>query len=1364
MSTSKRKTITWRPGRKTLGVIGLIVLLGLLAFTVSLAMATADPDSVSFTLEGCRNDGTITLPIGGKFVCPDSAYTTGNLGKGWNELDLVPFRITAKAGNSAPLTQTYAVSIALDNFDAGHPGYDVIGSDGSGGAPVLNTALSDASCTALTSTAQLTLSPGVGGIDQTIYRILTITQPKNTTCVYDWYGRLALGSHLFPGSSLHANLLNQNLGTQGIGAKDVSIPVKEILPQELDKDMSATQGSDHVWDITKSATPATLSFANTCAPGGTDPQGLQLTVTWTKGPADPSGPITVVTHVYATNPASRVITTDVTDVIYSGTTPLATASSGPKDVPANTANYLLLTHTYLAPEGTTDLNDIATATYTDKVTGVPVPGTTTATASADVQFSGSELNQTATINDVESITGSYLTFSADSFSPSIGAFDGGYVAGTKTTGPVSWTSTSQSGGGSVTFGKKVYVSQPSEVTGKLSDTATLTGSDGASADSDLDINISTYAMVSLTINKTIDVAKSSNTSFTFKVLDGATEVAEATVTIPAGDTSGSTVVSDLTPGVTYTIDEIDQTGWKPNANQTKTINLPSCSDSVTFDNISAKDLTVSKTATPSFTRKFTWDISKSVDNEKVFTAGGTPATFNYTEGVTHDNGTDSAWKVEGVITVSNPNDWLAITANVSDVLPDATCTVDGAASKTVSVPASGSVDVPYTCTFASQPAYNTDLTNTAKATWDQATYGTPSGSASYDKKFQFTDPTTIVDGSVDVSDSLYGDLGTVSYTDPSPTTFKYSKTFTDPAGTCTSHENTATFTTNDTGATGSSSVTVTDCQGADLTVSKTATPYFTRTFTWDISKDVDKTTVNLEGPDPQDATFNYTVHVSIKDYTDSDWYIKGTIHISNPNDWEAIDASVSDAVDNGGSCSLDNPAQASVTVAASGSVDVDYTCTFSAGDSGTNTATATWDAAKYSTPSGSASGSAGFAFTTPTTLIDESVDVSDSLYGDLGTVSYDQAPKDLTYSLTFTGVAGECKTFDNTATFTTNDTGATGSASQEVEVCASVLNIIKLTQGAIDPTKDWKFSLYDGPHANDPFSDFGSALASDSSLNKSDGVLNFGNYNIDPDKTYTFCETNAPAGWASLWTYDGNPITPYNPDRFPTDSFPNGQDLGNRCFDFGAGTAYAIPTGGSITFQVDNRFPGGEPRTIGFWKNWNTCTGGGQQYTATKNAGYDGDPTDPAASLARIAAGYYLLDDILNPPGITLGSFQIPASDVPLTKTIGKNTVTKTGCQIAVDLLDKTNWFSDKKAANDAAYGLAAQLLAAKANITAGAKTCPALSDAVLASDALLTSINFDGTGDYLGPKVKGALLTTRNNALSLANTLDLYNNGLLCP
>ncbi|MFM7212789.1 MAG: hypothetical protein ACKOYQ_12485, partial [Actinomycetota bacterium] len=69
---SVRKTQHHR-GKRLVGVAATIsVALGLTAYAVPPAMARtqapvvkADPVSVSFTLEGCRNDGTITLPIGG---------------------------------------------------------------------------------------------------------------------------------------------------------------------------------------------------------------------------------------------------------------------------------------------------------------------------------------------------------------------------------------------------------------------------------------------------------------------------------------------------------------------------------------------------------------------------------------------------------------------------------------------------------------------------------------------------------------------------------------------------------------------------------------------------------------------------------------------------------------------------------------------------------------------------------------------------------------------------------------------------------------------------------------------------------------------------------------------------------------------------------------------------------------------------------------------------------------------------------------------------------------------------------------------------------------------------------------------------
>ncbi|MGE5375997.1 MAG: hypothetical protein ACM3XO_13145, partial [Bacteroidota bacterium] len=571
--------------------MALILVIG----TVSVALAFTQSNFISFTLEGCRNDGSITLPIGGQFICPDAAYTTGNLGKGWNELDLVPHRLTTSSGNQSGVTTDYSVYIAADYQTSGKTGYDVIS------VPTVNIAKSDASCSVSAgaqSTQGSTGSPFGGGTDVVIYRELTIHQAKNTTCVFDYYQRLALGSHLYPGSSLQSYMFDQ-AGLSG-SKKTISIPVNQILPQSLSKDMTATQGTDHVWNITKSATPATLSFGNTCDASQPTSQGVQITVSWTKGQADPSGPITVITHVYATNPSARTITTVVTDQIFSGTTLLDTSPTATVNVPANTANYLVLTHTFLAPSGTTNLNDVATATYTDLVTGVPIPGNTTATASAAVQLTGPEKDASATINDSESMTGSALTFSADSFTPAIGAFDGGYVAGTQTVGPVSWTSTSQSGSSSVTFSKTVYVAGPSQTSGSLSDTAKLTGSDGFSTTASAGVNVSADARVSLTITKNITAAPGfSGQTFTFHVKNASnTEVAAPTLTFNPGDTSKSVTVSDLAPG-SYSVSEDSVTGWVMDSDKSATINLPSCAGSVTFSNTQVFSPTISTTPNPS---------------------------------------------------------------------------------------------------------------------------------------------------------------------------------------------------------------------------------------------------------------------------------------------------------------------------------------------------------------------------------------------------------------------------------------------------------------------------------------------------------------------------------------------------------------------------------------------------------------------------------------------------------------------------------------------------------------------------------------------------------------------------------------------
>ena len=169
-------------------------------------------------------------------------------------------------------------------------------------------------------------------------------------------------------------------------------------------------------------------------------------------------------------------------------------------------------------------------------------------------------------------------------------------------------------------------------------------------------------------------------------------------------------------------------------------------------------------------------------------------------------------------------------------------------------------------------------------------------------------------------------------------------------------------------------------------------------------------------------------------------------------------------------------------------------------------------------------------------------------------------------------------------------------------------------------------------------------------------------------------------------------------------------------------------------FNVNNVHPLGGQRTIGYWKNWNRCTSGNQARTADKNGGP--------------AAGFYLVEDVLPQ---TVGNLLMPAPTA---------TAPNTGCQIAVKVLGKQDQKTGKSQASDAAYALAAQLLAAKFNVAAGAKQCD-IQSVIDQAQALLVSINFLGKGSYLPSK--GGNQALRQQALALATQLDDYNNGKTC-
>jgi len=237
------------------------------------------------------------------------------------------------------------------------------------------------------------------------------------------------------------------------------------------------------------------------------------------------------------------------------------------------------------------------------------------------------------------------------------------------------------------------------------------------------------------------------------------------------------------------------------------------------------ELIVTKDANASYDRTFHWSIQKQVDKNLVKQVGGS-ATFNYGISVTHDSGTDNNWQVGGTITVTNPNPGGNGSNNASgvDVVdnilssfnsttntkvqdPNASCVVNSGSATGLTVAENTFISLPYLCTYSQAPAASSE-TNDVSITWLSPNSTTKS--AEFTQGFSFDIP-NLIDECATIGDSYTGPLGTLCNTNVSPTLYSYSRTIPVPQFGCTSYGNTATFTTTDTGATGSKSQTVTVC-------------------------------------------------------------------------------------------------------------------------------------------------------------------------------------------------------------------------------------------------------------------------------------------------------------------------------------------------------------------------------------------------------------------------------------------------------------------------------------------------------------------------------------------------------------------------
>ncbi|RIK46707.1 MAG: hypothetical protein DCC57_15200 [Chloroflexi bacterium] len=430
------------------------------------------------------------------------------------------------------------------------------------------------------------------------------------------------------------------------------------------------------------------------------------------------------------------------------------------------------------------------------------------------------------------------------------------------------------------------------------------------------------------------------------------------------------------------------------------------------------EVVVTKTANTSFTRTFQWTIDKSVTPATWDLFTGDSGTSQYTVAVTKDAGTDSGWTVSGKITIKNPDPTNAasITGVTDEISGAGAATVDCGVTFPYSLAAGGTLE----CTYSQGLPDGTNRTNTATAT-TSGKVGGGTGTAAV----TFGDPTTLVNDTITVNDSVEGSLG--SFSDSGSATYERTFTCDSDEGT---HNNTATIV--ETGQNDDASVAV-NCYA--LAVTKDAATSLTRTWTWTIAKAADQPELTLAVG--QSFLVNYDVTVSATS-ADSAWAVSGNIAVYNPAPIAATINGVADVVSPGITAAVNCGVTFPYALPAGETLECSYSAALPNADSRTNTATATLQ----NTPSGTTgfSGSADVSFANATvTEIDECIDVADDKGGALGTVCADAVPITFEYSLTV-GPYDTCGeyTFVNVASFVTtdddNDTDATGSATVSIPV------------------------------------------------------------------------------------------------------------------------------------------------------------------------------------------------------------------------------------------------------------------------------------------------------------------------------------------
>ncbi len=226
-----------------------------------------------------------------------------------------------------------------------------------------------------------------------------------------------------------------------------------------------------------------------------------------------------------------------------------------------------------------------------------------------------------------------------------------------------------------------------------------------------------------------------------------------------------------------------------------------------------------------------------------------------------------------------------------------------------------------------------------------------------------------------------------------------------------------------------------------LLVKKTADGTTDTSWTWEIEKVGDQSFLTLS----TGQSFQVNYQVTVTPSGETQWTVNGVINFVNASENAVVVTSVEDVLSDGTVATVTCPFDLPLTLPA-GWAPPGGGCSYTA--SGTGPLPATNTATVY-LEGGVVGGSDSVAVKNlGSTETDECIEVVDDQYGNLGTVCANEAPKTFSYSM-FVGPYDECGMYEfkNTASFATNDTGSTGSASWTVVIDVPCAGGCTLTPG-----------------------------------------------------------------------------------------------------------------------------------------------------------------------------------------------------------------------------------------------------------------------------------------------------------------------------